>query len=333
VEVLPAVAAALFLFAGFAVMRVPTPLIDRPAQTIAIRVVPPTDVRRAAGGVAVIRIAEGALTFLLGLSIKRGGGDTWIFVAALVAAGIGTFIGTLLAPRLHRSTSSDGIILMTLLVPGVMSAFGVLTIGSVSIIVIALAIGVGGSTSARAMDALYADVPHVIRGRVIARNELLFQLCNVSGAAFAVLLYPGPRVGFAAVAAGLLIGGLAYGSEARLALRHEARRWLMGQRIRRDALPMALLSEAIRYHQQSDHEVCIVVADSAVRAMLARAGNVGPAPSAAPWEVVREMVGAVVAGQRTPGPEDARAVIDAASAVIRPAAITVSPQEPPSAAS
>jgi hypothetical protein len=281
--------------------------------------------------VAIIRIAEGSLTFLLGLSIKRGGGDTWIFVAALVAAGLGQFLGTLVAPRLHHWMSSDSIVLLTLLVPGVMSAFGVLTIGGGSIIVIALAIGLGGSTAARAMDGLYSEVPQLIRGRVIARNELLFQLSNVSGATFAVLLYPGPRVGFAVVAAGLVAGGLAYASEARLALRSEARRWLMGQRIRRDALPLALLSEAIRYHEHGDHEVCIVVADSAVRAMLARSTGQALPPSPAPWDVVHGLVAAVVAGQRTPGPEEARLVIDAASAVIRPAVVSVSPTEPPPA--
>ena len=37
------------------------------------------------------RAAAGALTFLLALSIKRGGSDEWIFVAALVAAGVGAF--------------------------------------------------------------------------------------------------------------------------------------------------------------------------------------------------------------------------------------------------
>ena len=132
------------------------------------------------------------MTFLLALSIKRGGGDEWIFVAALVAAGIGTFLGTMVSPRLHRAFSSDGIVVLTLLIPGAMSAFGVLTIGSLSIVGIALAIGLGGSVAARAMDALYGGVPYLMRGRVISRNELLFQLANVTGAAIAVLVYPGP---------------------------------------------------------------------------------------------------------------------------------------------
>ena len=111
-----------------------------------IRVETPVDVRLAAPAVATIRAAEGALTFLLALSIERGGGDEWIFVAALVAAGIGTFVGTMVSPRLHRRFSSDGILVLTLLVPGAMSAFGVLTIGSMSIVGIALAIGLAAAS-------------------------------------------------------------------------------------------------------------------------------------------------------------------------------------------
>ena len=77
----------------------------------------PLEVRRAVPAVATIRAAEGALTFLLALSIKRGGGDQWIFIAALLAAGVGTFVGTMVSSRLSRTFSTDGILVLTLLVP------------------------------------------------------------------------------------------------------------------------------------------------------------------------------------------------------------------------
>ncbi|HSB87675.1 MAG TPA: hypothetical protein VLD86_15295, partial [Ilumatobacteraceae bacterium] len=302
--------------AGLLAVRVAAPPVETPIESIVIRVEPPPNVRRAAPAVSVIRAAEGALTFLLALSIKRGGGDKWIFVAALVAAGLGTFLGTIVSPRLHRAVSSDGILLLTLLAPGVMSAFGVLTIGSFSIIVIALAIRVGGSIASRTMDALYGDVPHLMRGRVISRNEFRFQLANVSGAALAVLIFPLPRVGFAAVAAVLTAGGLMYAWEVRLALRHEARRWLLGQRPAHIALPLALLAEAIRFNEQGDHDVSIVVADSAVRALAARAVPAGPTETEARWRATRKLVTDVVAGRVLPGPEESRVVIDAAAALI-----------------
>ena len=318
VKWLPVAAAVVFVGAAFLATRIATGVVETRAESIVIRVETPIDVRRAAPAVATIRAAEGALTFLLALSIKRGGGDKWIFIAALAAAGIGTFLGTMVTPRLHRSFSSDGILLLTLLVPGAMSAFGVLTIGSFSIVAIALTIGLGGSVAARAMDGLYGEVPHLMRGRVIARNELVFQLANVTGAAVAVLVYPGPRVGFAAVAVVLMLGGIALASELRLSLRKEAGRWLLGQRPRaaNRALPLALLAEAIRFAEQRDHDVSVVVAASAVRALVARTVAAPDSKAERDWESLTEVVDAVIAGTRPPSPEDSTVIINAAAALI-----------------
>jgi predicted MFS family arabinose efflux permease len=316
VEWLPVAAGVMFVVAAACAVRVAAPPVESPVESAVIRVEPPPEVLRAAPAVAIMRAAEGALTFLLALSIKRGGGDKWIFVAALVAAGIGTFLGTLMSSRLNRAISTDGIVLLSLIVPGAMSAFGALTIGSFSIIVIAFAIRIGGSIAGRTMDALYGEVPHLMRGRVISRNELLFQLANVSGAALAVLVYPGPRVGFAAAAIGLIAGGLVYAWELRLALRKEARRWLLGQRPAHSALPRALLAEAIRFEEQGDHDLSIVVADSAVRALTARTVPLPDSDSSEHWRALRGLVTDVVAGHLVPGPEESRAVVEAAAAVI-----------------
>jgi predicted MFS family arabinose efflux permease len=318
VKWLPAAAAAAFACAAILATRVASGVVETRVESVVIRVETPVDVRRAAPAVATIRAAEGALTFLLALSIKRGGGDKWIFVAALVAAGIGTFVGTMLSPRLHRAFSSDGIVLLTLLVPGAMSAFGVLTIGSFSIVAIALAIGLGGSIAARAMDGLYAEVPHLMRGRVISRNELVFHLANVTGAALAVLVYPGPRVGFAAVAAVLLLAGATYASELRLSLRSEAGRWLLGEtpRAANRALPLALLAEAIRFAEHGDHDVAVVVASAAVESVAARTVSAPDSRAQATWDSLDDVVDAVVAGTRPPAAEDSSAVINAAAALI-----------------
>ncbi len=318
VKWLPLVAAVMFVFAAVLAARIPALAIEPRVESAVIRVETPIDIRRAVPAVATIRAAEGALTFLLALSIKRGGGDEWIFVAALVAAGIGTFGGTIVSPRLHRAFSLNGIVVLTLLIPGAMSAFGVLTIGSLSIVAIALAIGLGGSVAARAMDALYGGVPHLMRGRIISRSELLFQLANVTGAAIAVLVYPGPRVGFAAVALVLILGGVTYASELKMSLRHEAGRWLLGQRPRSatEGLPLALLAEAMRFAEQGDHYVAIVVADSSVRVLDAR-GPAHPDSAAQPqWDALAARIAAVVDGTFDPTADDSRAVIEAAGALI-----------------
>ena len=166
VQWLPVVGAFGFVGAAILASRVPAVVIEARVESVVIRVETPVEVRREVPAVATIRAAEGALTFLLALSIKRGGGDEWIFVAALVAAGVGTFMGTIVSPRLYRVFSSDGIVVLTLLIPGVMSLFGVLTIGSLSIVAIAFAIGLGGSVATRAMDATMAAL-HLMRGRII----------------------------------------------------------------------------------------------------------------------------------------------------------------------
>jgi len=318
VEWLPVAAAILFVVAAVLASRIPSTAVETRVESVVIRVETPIDVRRAAPAVATIRAAEGALTFLLALSIKRGGGDEWIFVAALVAAGIGTFLGTMVSPRLHRAFSSDGIVVLTLLIPGAMSGFGVLTIGSISIVAIALAIGLGGSVAARAMDALYGGVPYLMRGRVISRNELFFQVANVTGAALAVLVYPGPRVGFAAVALVLILAGITYAWELRMSLRHEAGRWLLGQRPRaaNEALPLALLAEAIRFAEQGDHYVSIVVADSAVRVLDARSPASSESVAQPSWDALDEEISAVVAGTTIPTSDESLAVIKAAGALI-----------------
>ncbi len=324
VEWLPIVAAVVFVGAAVLAARIPSFAVEARPESAVLRVETPVAVRRAAPAVAIIRAAEGALTFLLALSIKRGGGDEWIFVAALVAAGIGTFLGTMVSPRLHRAFSSDGIIVLTLLIPGTMSAFGVLTIGSLSIVAIALAIGLAGSVAARAMDGLYGAVPHLMRGRVISRSELVFQLANVTGAATAVLVYPGPRVGFAAVAVVLVLGGVAYASELHLSLRNEAGRWLLGQRPRAvtEGLPLALLAEATRFREQGDHYVAVVVADSAVRVLDARSPSSSVSMAGATWEVLADSVSAVVAGTLDPTAAESLAVIEAAAALIGERSLT-----------
>jgi predicted MFS family arabinose efflux permease len=244
-----------------------TARVDGVAASVARAETPPS-VRRAAASVAALRAAAGALTFLLAIAIKRGGGDEWIFAAALVAAGLGAFAGTVVAPRLHRRLPSDRIVLLTLLVPGLISAFGVLTIGSGAIVAIAATIGLAGSVASRTMDALYAQVPDRVRGRVIAWIELGFQMANVVGAILAVSADPSPRVGFAVVAVVLVVAGLGTASRMRVSLRREAGRWLLGAPIASAGLdlPHALLAEAVRAVERQEFAAAIVLADAAQRA-------------------------------------------------------------------
>ena len=173
VEWLPVVGAGSYLVAAVVSSTLPVHRVEgRPAAVI-VRAETPLDVKLATLAVALIRAAAGALTFLLAFAIKRGGGDEWIYASALVVAGGGSFVGTMVAPRLHRALASDRIVALTLLGPAVVTAFGVLTVGNFSIIAIAFAIGLGSSISSRAMDGFYGRVPLLVRGRAISFSELV----------------------------------------------------------------------------------------------------------------------------------------------------------------
>ena len=84
--------------------------------------------------VTAIRAAAGALTYLLAFAIKRGGGDEWIYAAGLLVGGVGGLLATLLASRLHRWLEPDGVLVLALLVPGLVCAIGVVTIGNFGIL-------------------------------------------------------------------------------------------------------------------------------------------------------------------------------------------------------
>ncbi len=319
VEWLPLVAAVGFACSAVLARRIPLIPIDSHPVAAVVHVSAPVDLKRATVSVALTRAAAGALTFLLALSIKRGGGDKWIFVAALIAAGFGTFLGTVVSPRLHRALSSDRVVVLTLLVPGAVSAFGVLTIGSFSIVAIALTIGLGGSVASRSMDTLYGRVPPVIRGRVISRTEFFFQLANVGGAMLAVSAYPGPRVGFAVVAVALILGGLTYASHIRLSFRHEAGRWLLGDRTQ-DApgtLPQVLLGEALRYADQGDHKVAVIIAGTSIQVLDSRPPTRTDSAAQREWAArAAAIVAGVADGTIEATPEDSVIVIEAAEALI-----------------
>jgi predicted MFS family arabinose efflux permease len=238
-SVLPVIGAVGFLIAAFVSFTIPVPTstVIRHRLTASeqrrwfggMAPVPP-QVRSASFAVASLSAGSGALTFLLAFAIKRGGGDAWIFVVAIVAAGTGAFLGTLIAPALHRRLSSDRVIVTALLIPGTVAALGVLVVGYFGIVILALAMGTGISVSARAMDGLYGKVPAEVRGRTISSSELRFQIAQVMGATPAVLFLPAPRVGFGVVAVVLVLAGVVYASHRGLSLRHEAAALLLGER-------------------------------------------------------------------------------------------------------
>ncbi|MEP7115632.1 MAG: hypothetical protein ABI862_20370, partial [Ilumatobacteraceae bacterium] len=129
--------------------------LPRKKSAVLIRAVPtmreaiPRRLWSATVAVTAVRAAAGALTYLLAFAMKGGGADTWIFAAALFAAGGGRVVANLLAPRIHRVLDPDWVLVLALLVPGVICALGVLTVGNLGVLAIAFSIGLGHGAGTR----------------------------------------------------------------------------------------------------------------------------------------------------------------------------------------
>jgi hypothetical protein len=322
IEVLLVVAFVGYVLAAVIALRVPAGKNVGDVDRILLELETPAELRMATWAVAVTRAAVGALTFLMAFALKRGGEDEWVFVAGIIAGGIGGFTGTVIAPRVHRTLTEDRVLVLTLLVPGVVTALGVLTIGSFSTIVIAFVLGVGAGVASRAIDAMFGRyVSNFARGRVVARSEVRFQAAQLVGAAFPVLLAPGTRAGFGAVAGLLIAAGVAYASRSRISVRRVAGQLLLGQRRSSShlALPAALLAEAERLARLGEVRMAIVIADSAMRVVHARSDVNLALLADRQWHDVEAVVENVVENDHQPDAAELIRVLETAQALINSA--------------
>lgn len=298
-DVVPLLAVPVYVASAWAARRIPVDRTIEPSPVGAARQKAPELVRRAGIAVCGMRASSGALGFLLAFAIKRGGVGSWVFVVALAATGIGSYLGTLVTGALLRRLVADQVVAIVLLVPGVVTLFSVLAAGNYGIVVVAFTIGLGGSVATRTMDALYGRVPDAARGRAISANELRFQLSNVTGAVLAVMLTPTPRVGISVVAVVLLLSGAWYASRHQLSLRRGAGAFLMRQAPYSPAslLARALLDEAQVQAQSGSRRLAIVSAHAAVQSAIAQHAVAPPSN----WSLLAAQAEAVLAGTPATG--------------------------------
>ena len=295
----------------------------------------PGRIGSATVAVSAVRAAGGASTVLLALAIKRGGGDEWIYVASLVAAGTGGLVANLLAPQIHRVLSQDWVLVLALTVPGITCAVGVQTIGSVGVIVIAFSIGLAVGVGTRAVTILNASVPLLARGRSIARSELFFQVASLIGALLAVLLADAPSAGFAALSVVLIGAGLVFGFRRRHALRLDAAESPLGDDTSGadGTLPEALVLEAQRLAARGAYRMSVVVAALAVDVAREREPAIRQAPEYVGWEELRVDLLAVRADDVQPADRvvlEVLALADALVARAHPLVRNPSVEPPPS---
>jgi predicted MFS family arabinose efflux permease len=318
-DVMLMLAALAFVSAAFVSRKLPRP--DPPirvASSSPFRELIPPRIWSATIAVTAIRAAAGALTYLLAFAIKRGGGDEWIYAAGLLVGGIGGLLATLLASRLHRWLEPDGVLVLALLVPGLVCAIGVVTIGNFGILAIAFAIGLGGGIATRSINVLNASVPSLARGRTIARSELVFQVATLVGAGLAVQLAPAPKPGFTVASAVLLVAGLTYGFQRRRSLREQASRVLLGAdapAVER-ALPHALLVEAGRLASLGAYRMAVVVAGSAVDVLVERRPELDHDPRFEQWRRLADRIQEIRCSDEQPHSQIVIEVLAAAGALL-----------------
>ncbi|HUS44280.1 MAG TPA: hypothetical protein VMY16_16575 [Ilumatobacteraceae bacterium] len=179
--------AVLFAFAGAAVLRA------RPRSTAAVT---PDDVEYAEThlptvvvssiGMLAIRAAVGFFIFTLAFTLRRSSEPALIYGLAAAAYGIGAFVGHTAATVLRRWFSEEQLIGMSLALPALFTAVGILGASVPLLIVTSGLVGLSTTLGRNAFDGLLQRrAPEALLGRAGARYETRFQLAWVFGGVLA----------------------------------------------------------------------------------------------------------------------------------------------------
>ena len=156
-------------------------------------------IRRAALAAASSRALVGFLLFLLAFGLKRQNVGAAGFGFVLGCAGIGSFVGAVVVPRLRRGTNEEWLIAAALVLGAGASLIAQSSFGLDLAAVLAGAVGIVASATRLGFEALVQrEAPEAARGRAFARFETLFQLAWVVGAALPTLAPIGIRGGLIA---------------------------------------------------------------------------------------------------------------------------------------
>ena len=152
----------------------------------------------AASAMGLLRGIVGFLAFLVAFALRTDGAPTWQFGLLLGASGVGSLLGSLVAPALRRNgTSEERIIQVVLAVTGAAGVLAAWAGGLVAATVLAAVIGMAASCGKLAFDSVVQrDAPDANRGRSFARFETRFQLTWVVGAFIPVVVPIPLQAGF-----------------------------------------------------------------------------------------------------------------------------------------
>lgn len=203
-------AAVVFVFGALLALALPRPQESPAGEDQAAGVFALHSIRWAAYAAAASRFLVGFLLFLLAFGLRRAHVGSAGFGFVLGCAGVGSFAGAVIVPRLRRGGTEEWVIAASLLVGSGASLIAQSNFGIDLAAVLAGAVGVVSSGTRLGFEALVQrDAPEAARGRTFARFETLFQLAWVIGAALPTLAPIEIRGGL--VAASILYGCAAIG--------------------------------------------------------------------------------------------------------------------------
>ncbi len=139
------------------------------------------------------------------------GAPAWQLGIVLAFSVGGMLLGSLIAPRLRKSTPEENILLGTLALTVVVAVFGSWTGDLTAAAIVALTVGFAASAGKLSFDSIVQrDAPDANYGRTFARFETRFQLIWVIGAIVPVALKIPARLGFLLIAAAAGSAALSY---------------------------------------------------------------------------------------------------------------------------
>jgi predicted MFS family arabinose efflux permease len=267
------VGSASYATAVFMSLRIPrpAPVITTPTM----RVIEEQELRSpslvlAVSSMALLRGAVGYFTFFAAFTLKAAGEPTWVFGLVAVAAGLGGFAATFIAPGLRRLLLEERILEVALFVPALFALVAPKGYVATSLVMSSLALGISANLGRQGFDSLVQrDAPDAERGRAFARFEARLQLTWVAGALLPVLVRPSNDVGLYFMAGVLLLGAVSYGTTARAAVKRHWGQWAgllpaTDRWTEEDVLPLPqqLLQTASWLAERGSHRQAVMVCGS-----------------------------------------------------------------------
>lgn len=193
-----------------------------------------------------VRAAVGFFTFGLAFALRRDSQPAWMYAAAAIAYGVGSFVGNMAAPVLRIRYREVRLVAGSLVALAVVAVFAALGPSRPNVLVVATVLGGAASVARQGFDSMVqSQAPEATRARSFARFETRFQFGWVIGAIAAVAGRIPLQLSMAIVAIALLPSATFYLRAIR-----EARDANIDEPFEPTALVRRRLDHAIEWHRR-----------------------------------------------------------------------------------